>query len=76
MDMPTGTTGRRFDIGQPRTNRKRTGKRTPEAVRWSKTGHAWAALQRQPIRQRCCDEISAVIITHPLIGFHHEFTTT
>ncbi|OJJ43768.1 hypothetical protein ASPZODRAFT_19073 [Penicilliopsis zonata CBS 506.65] len=58
--------GHESDIKRPRTNPNKTGKRTPEAVRWSKTGHDWVTLQRQLNKPLCGHEISAVDIPlHP-----------
>jgi len=44
---------RESDIGRPRTNPEQAGKRAPEAVRWSKTGHTLVTSQRQLNKPPC-----------------------
>lgn len=74
--MPSLRAVQEFDIGRPRTNPEREGKRAPEAVRSSKTGHALVTSQRQLTKPPCRHEITAVDIPHSTSEFHQENTTT
>lgn len=74
--MPSRRAAQESDIGQPRTNPERAGKRAPEAVRSSKTGHGLVTSQRQLTKPPCRHEITAVDIPHPTPDIHQENTTT
>lgn len=66
FQAPSAGNGQESDIGQPRTNPEQGGKRAPEAVRRSKTGHTLVTSQRQLNKPPCCYAITAVDISpHP-----------